>query len=355
MVETRKYKGGDEKGIINLFKKVFKVDRNLDYWKWLYLKNPATDPIIALAEDKSKIVGQCTLLPTKMHIRQDDVLAGQSIDTMVDSDYRGQGLHKILAEKTYDIGREKGIKIRIGFPSNDALRGLLGSIGGTLTTGIPLYMNIYKLENFLTAVFKIRAIAKIFSVPGMILMKILHKEKELKAEKNYEIRKIEEFNEEFDMLSHQIAKNNKIMSIRSSEFLNWRIKDHPEINYETKAAYLDGKLVGYIIIKTEDRVLRGNVKSRLGSIVDVLALDDDVIVALNREAKKYFKGKDVDFVAMWSTSSFKHKDIFSELGFHKSKSTIPFVVKDLTEDERFKNTIEEESNWYLMPIESDFY
>lgn len=56
MTEIREYRDGDEKGILSLFKKVFKEDREVDYWKWLYLKNPAANSIIALAEDESKIV-----------------------------------------------------------------------------------------------------------------------------------------------------------------------------------------------------------------------------------------------------------------------------------------------------------
>lgn len=355
MTQIREYKDGDEEGILNLYKKVFKVERDIEYWKWLYLKKPATYPIIALAEEESKIVGQCTLLPTEIKIKGERILVGHSIDTMVDSDYRGKGLHRILTEKTYDIAKDKDIKIRIGFPNNAAITGLLGSIGATLTTGVPLYINIYKLDNFLTSVFKIRPLAKILSLPGIMLMKILYRDKKLKPEKNYEIKEIVEFNEEFNDLSDIVSQDNKMMSIRTSSFLNWRIKDHPHINYMTKAAYLDSKLMGYIIMKIEDRTLKANINSRLGSIVDVIAIDGDVATALNQEAKKYFKDQDVDFAAMWGADSFKYKDVFSQSGFHKSKSTIPFVVKDLTEDERFKDIIEKESEWYLMPIESDFY
>ncbi len=355
MADIREYKSGDEKQILQLFKDVFKSERDEKYWKWLYLENPASDPIIALADDDSKIVGQCTLLPTEIGISGENVLAGQSIDTMVDSEYRGQGLHKLLAERTYDIGRDKGVKFRIGFPSNDALRGLLGSIGGTLTTEVPLYMNIYKLDNFLTAVMKIRFIAKIFAIPGIVLMKILHREKRIKVDKNYSLKDIAEFDEEFDELSETIAKDGQMMSLRTSKFLNWRIKDHPEIDYKTIGAYLEGELVGYIILKTEDRNLKGKVKSRLGSIVDLIAIDEDVALVLNEGAKKYFKEKDVDFVAMWASDSFKYKELFTNLGFHKSRSTIPFVVKDLSREEDYKDKIENEENWYLMPIESDFY
>ena len=93
MIDIRKYKNGDENKILTLFKDVFKIERNRDYWKWLYLDNPATDPIIALAEDEEKIVGQCTLLPTKMKIDKEEVLVGQSIDTMVDKDYRNTSLN----------------------------------------------------------------------------------------------------------------------------------------------------------------------------------------------------------------------------------------------------------------------
>lgn len=355
MVDIRRYKDGDEKGILTLFKSVFKIDRSPDYWKWLYLKNPASPPIIALAEDDSNIVGQCTLLPTKISIKGETILAGQSIDTMVDKDFRGQGLHKTLAEMTYDIGRDNGVKIRIGFPSEDAIRGLLGGIDATLVTEIPLYMNIYKLENFLTAMVKVKMLGKLLSFPSILIIRIIHREKRIKPEKNYNIREILDFNRDFDDLWEKVEDGKQIMSIRNSEFLNWRIKNHPQIKYNTFGAYIDTILVGYIVLKVEDRKIKGKINTKLGSIVDILAVDDDVVLALCNDAKKYFKRKDVDFVATWITDTFTHKDIFASLGFHKSRSKIPFIVKDLDENESYKEIITKEDNWYLMPIESDFY
>ncbi len=281
MVDIRKYKDGDEVGILGLFKSVFKIDRS--------------------------------------------------------------------------IGRENGVKIRIGFPSNDAIRGLLGGISATLVGEIPLYMNIYKLENFLTAIIKIKPIGKLLSLPGILIVKIIHREKKIKPEKKYKVKEILDFNDDFDDLWIRLKDRRKIMSIRSSEFLNWRIKNHPEIKYKTLGAYIDNTLMGYIVLKVEDRKLRGKIKSKLGSIVDLLAVDDDVILALYSDAKKYFKGEDVDFVATWVTDASPHKNIFTDLGFHQSRSKIPFIVKDLDENEKYKQTIIKEENWYLMPVESDFY
>ncbi len=361
MTIIREYREKDEEQILPLFNQVFGLEREEDYWSWLYLDNPAEDSIIALAEAESEsgsgseIVGQCTLSPSKLNIKGETILAGQSIDTMVDADYRGEGLHKKMAERTYDIAREKDMRVRLGFPSQDALRGLLGSIDGTLTTEVPIYMNMYKLENFLTAVFRVKLIGKIFAIPGMALMKILHKEKRLKTKENYEIKEISHFGEDFDRLDEKFREENKIYTARTSEYLNWRVKDHPKADYKTIAAYKDEELMGYMVLKTEDRPLKRKVVTRLGSIVDLIALNKDVALALNKEAKKYFKAKDVDFVAMWVTETFKYRELFESLGYHISKSKIPFVVKDLSPDEKYKEIIAKEENWYLMPIESDFY
>lgn len=355
MVHIRKYKAGDEKQILSLFNSVFKHNRHEDYWRWQFFKNPIKKPIIVLGEDDGDIIGQCTLLPTKIIAENKGIFAGQSIDTMVHKDYRGRGLHKELAERTYEIGMEDDIKFRIGFPSQDALRGLLGSIGGTLVTDIPIYMNIYKLDNFIRAIVKIKPLAKILSIPGIMLIRFLHREKKIKIENNYEIKEIEEFNDDFDKFWDKIKENSPLMSIRSSEFLNWRIKEHPTIQYKTLAAYLDGEIKGYMILKTEERILRGKVKSKLGSIVDVVGESEDVIACLYYEAKKYFKIEKVDFVVSWATDSMKYKDLLIQLGFQKSKSKIPFVVKDLSKDKELEELINKEENWYLMPIESDFY
>lgn len=355
MVDIRQYESGDEKQILTLFKEVFEKDRSIKHWAWQFLENPAEKPIMVLAEDKSQIIGQCTLLPTKMIVQNQEILAGQSIDTMISKEYRGQGLHKQLAQKTFEIANEKNIKFRIGFPSQDALRGLLGGIGGTLVTDINLYMKVYKLDGIITPILKIKPLAKLLSSIGMFFINLSSKFKATRPKKQYAIKTIEVFGDEFDMLSDEINKEPYIMAKRDSDFLNWRIANNVEFKYKTFAAYFEDKLSGYIILKLENKKIRGKFDTKLGSIVDIMGINDDVILALSSEADRYFKEQKVDFTVTWITESMKFKNSLIKSGFRKSKSTIPFVVKSLDKNEMLDKLITQEKNWYLMPIESDFY
>lgn len=355
MVDIRQYESGDEKQILELFKEVFEKDRSIKHWKWQFLENPAEKPIIVLAEDKSQIIGQCTLLPTKMIVKNEEILAGQSIDTMLSKAYRGQGLHKVLAQKTFEIAKDKNIKFRIGFPSQDALRGLLGGIGGTLVTEINLYMKVYKLDGVITPILKVKPLAKILSAIGMFFINLSSVFKAKKAQKNYFIKEIEAFDEEFDILSDTLKKESYIMATRDSDFLNWRIANNQEFKYKTFAAYCGENLSGYIVLKIEDRKIRRKFETKLGSIVDIVGIDEDVILALSTEADKYFRENKVDFAVTWITKSMKYKALLMKSGFRKSRSTIPFVVKSLEKNEALDKFITQEKNWYLMPIESDFY
>lgn len=356
LVGIRNYKDGDEKGIIPLFNQVFEAEREEEYWHWQFMQNPAMEPIIIVADDDSKIVGQSTLLPTEVVVIDRETYAGQSIDTMVDPDYRRQGLYENMAFKSYDIAIEEGVEFGFRFPSKPALEGAIKKLDGTLVEEIPLYMKIYSLENFIKSIIKIGFISKILGGFTSLLMNgLFFREKRMKSQGTYVIKEIEEFNEEFDSLWDKVKEDKLIMTKRSSRFLNWRIKNHPNIDYKTFAAYSQGDLVGYIVVKIEERKLRGKYKSYLGSIVDMVGLNEEVISVLYREAKIYFKRKKTDFVVVWGSESMKYKDLFIRLGFFKSKSTIPFVVKDFTKDRELEDIIINEKSWYLMPIESDFY
>lgn len=60
----RKYKPGDEAGILALIKKTFMKwsKRTIDYWRWKYLASPL-DPRVYVALDGGKIIGAFCEIP----------------------------------------------------------------------------------------------------------------------------------------------------------------------------------------------------------------------------------------------------------------------------------------------------
>ncbi len=261
-----------------------------------------------------------------------------------------------MVKKSYEIARKKGIEVRIGFPTNEALRVLLSDdIGATLVGDIPLLLKPFKLDNFLFSIIKPKFLAKTLAIPSGFFIKLIYKERRIKINKPYIFKEIKEFNEDFDILWEKIKTNNPIMTKRDSKFLNWRIKNHPKNHYKTFGAYLEDELVGYMIVKVEERNLRGKSSVKLGSIVDMIGIDESILGSLFLEAKKYFKSEKIDFVVSWASESMKYRQLLVKLGFFKSRSAIAFVVKDLTEKNELENYIISDKNWYIMPIESDIY
>lgn len=355
LVDIREYRNGDEKGILSLFNEIYSASREGSYWKWQFMDNPWGESVIVVAEENSTIIGQCALVPTMIITKDGEVLAGHSIDTMVSKEFRGKGIYEEMAKKSYELAIQKGIKLRIGFPTNQALRGLLGDIGANLVGDIPLFIKPYKLDNFLSSIIKPSILAKIISVPSILFLKFIYKERKTKTNKPYIFKEVYEFNEDFDILWDRIKTNSPIMTKRDSKFLNWRIKNHPKNNYKTFGAYLDEELVGYMIVKIEERSLRGKSDVKLGSIVDMVGIEEGILAGLYFEAKKYFKSEGTDFVVSWASASMRYRQLLVKLGFFKSRSAIAFVVKDLRDDEELKNYVVDEKNWYIMPIESDIY
>lgn len=356
MINIRSYEKGDEKGIVELFNEVYETSREVNYWKWQFMDSPIGKPIIIVAEEDSKIIGHCALIPNLININGEEVLVGESIDTMISKDYRGQGLYKKMSIKSYEVGKLEGMKMRIGFPTKELYKGLFSEeIDAKFVTEVPLFINIYRMDNFLVRIVRLKLLAKILSVPILLISKFIYKEKKIKIKNDYIIKEVQEFTEEFDLLWDKIKDESTIMKSRSSKFLNWRIANHPEFVYKIFAAYLNNELVGYNIIKTEKRKIKNNVDLNVGTIVDIIGINEEVVGALYFKSKEYFKSIKIDFVVSWASETMKYRQLLIYLGFYKTKHGLPFVVKDLSNNQDLNEYISEEKNWYLMPIESDIY
>lgn len=89
------------------------------------------------------------VLPCFMQIDGNLFLAAQSGDTMTHPGYRNKGLFVELANLTYELCREKGIRLIYGFPNQNSEHGLINKLGW-ITTGnldrFEISVNAFPLE-----------------------------------------------------------------------------------------------------------------------------------------------------------------------------------------------------------------
>jgi hypothetical protein len=315
----KKYSDGDESGINDLYNEEFEESRDLRIWNWKYKENSAGMAHTWLAVDeKAKIIGNLSLNPARIHIRDQVFLGGQAEDVVVKQEYRVLGKHRIVVELADRATREalenKNFDFYFGYPNRLFLR---------LTIKILGYSKI-----------------SIFSLRGYWRKKI-----------GVTISQISQFDEGVDQLWQAFADFYQPASVvRDKYYLNWRYTRHPGLDYAKFAAVLDGRLVGYIVCR-----IREEGRRKRGYICDILALPEMekwIIPELLKNAIDHCDSEGADSVTCWA---LPHAHLFRQLkrrGFIARPSEINLVARLLSEKVS-KDDLFNPDNWYVSMGDSD--
>ena len=113
---------------ISLYKKCFDEnespkDKNIINWQ--FLKNPVNKQFVSILVDakKDKVAAIYAVFPIKFKILDKSYIATQSLDTITDVEYRGQGLFIKLAKKVYDDAINDNVALVYGFPKGNSIHG----------------------------------------------------------------------------------------------------------------------------------------------------------------------------------------------------------------------------------------
>ena len=259
---VRDYRQDDEKAIVALFNTVFGAKRSLQHWQWKFEKNPYSDPIASLVEDvdKQKLAGQYTVLPLKFNFRGTATTACQSVDTMVDAGYQGQGLFVRTANHCYDRCRSKGLSFLVGFPNAASYPGFVRRLGWQrvaffrefkLRLGVPLKL---KSLNRLLGLYTVARVARTFWLKTFHSLN--HKILQARAGRQLETEISDVVPQDYDRL-WSLIKNYEVLSVwKDQEYLSWRYENNPDRQFTFFSLRDDGVLVGFAVAFSEANELR---------------------------------------------------------------------------------------------------
>ena len=354
----RRYKKGDERGIIDLRNNIFGSSRPTDLakWQWEYLNNPQGISMIFIYEDKEKIVGHYALKPILIKYRNKSILSGSAEDAMMHKHYRGNLRFLNLVIKVLEFSHIDRIDLIWGFPNIVALlpqiRAGFNNIGNVFNLIKIVNIRIV-LEKFIRSYIKSRFISKIVIYLCSLSFSVLNLFFNIgrsKSDENIIIRSISRFDKRVDTLWEKANGDYGITIVRSCEYLNWRFVENPFVISKIFIAEKKEKILGYIVLKTA--ILKNQYK--VGIISDLLfdMKEKKVLNALLNNAIKYFKGEEVAHISLlivkdgYNNKSFINT--FRKKGFlFKSRSSIsPFILKanEKKVDVNFVNDIK---NWYI--------
>lgn len=314
-MEIRAYKNGDEKEIMELDARELPSvwnRRTIENWHWKFTgKNPAGHSYIWVAENNGTLVGHFAAVPYMLKVFDQEVKASHTIGALVDKKYRNRGLLKFVSDKLMEELARNNIPYTWGFPNKLAHRFENVALG---------YNDLILFDRWQLDKSKFKTRPAI-----------------------HDVRKITQFDEQFDHLWETCAPDYPIAIIRKHPYLNWRYLQRPDWEYTCFALYENRTLKGYIVLKLyrEEYILRGH-------IIDIFAQKDDepTFTHLLDTAFNYFIEHEVDEITVLFWGNPLIEMLFIEYGFQRIHAEIPLILR-INMENKYDSQVKDKSHWYF--------
>lgn len=320
-VVIRFYNLGEEgpEPIFSLFERVYGSAVAIrQRWQWEWQQHPEAKTIrIVVAESNQKLIGMTVRMPVQLVWAEQLVDAWLATNSMVDPEYRGQGIIQRLYEKANSNG---GIQLSKG--TDEKMFRQLLKMGYERI--LPDKYQVCLLAPWLWLKQKLG-----LQLPAKVVSKIVD------AEGFADYRQVTSFPDEFDSL----PMSGLVAPLKNAAWLNWRYVDIPHRQYQLAVREIDGRVVSWCVTR---------IQGRTGYLVDLRWLNEqqDEPSYSIRYAKQTARVAGAIKMVAWGAAS----DLRSSLlraGFLNRKETPHFSCK------RFDNKLVFASNLYFLQGDND--
>lgn len=255
LFHCRRFEMSDVDGIVELFKKVFSGSFSRKWWEGKYLLNPAgfrgEEGDVWIAEtDDGRLVGHWGVIPEKLKLGSNTVVAAQAVDAATHPDYQGQGIFKTLVRNVC-LEATKRYDFVFGYP-NELYRGYEKL--GWKSHRISEFLNFLNYEQAMKNYFHNDIVLGITKVALRTLrvwntITSGHPSEKVAGSRS-EIEEVSEFPEEIDDFWKLSRKEHEITIERDRRFLVWRFSEQ----FGSYRIFLarssdDDRIVGYVVVR----------------------------------------------------------------------------------------------------------
>lgn len=315
--------------------------------EWMHFKNPVEECYVdfAVHEESKKIGGLYAVFPVRFKYFKDTIIGSQSIDTLVDKHHRRKGLFKKLAASLYERCKNNGVQFVYGFPNDQSAFAFFNRLEWTPIGDVPFLIKIINLK-YIKEKLAAKSKALSYLVPGLKLSRT----KEIQLQEGMVIKEIEGFfPSEIDTIWNAFSQNINFAVHRDSKYLNWRIFEKPEQNYQVNGLYDNDKLVGFIAF-----VISEKHGGRIGYVVEYMYLPTYKEAAENLliYADKQMSLGGADAILAWNFQHSPNHKAFKKIGFIKFPEKLK-PIKLFFGIRFFENHTIQMKDWYISYCDSD--
>jgi hypothetical protein len=263
----------DWKPFCQLYQKTFGREINKAYCDWKFLNNPFGEAFGFGAWHRDKLAGFVCVWPLRFWFREEEITACSGGDTMVDIEYRKQGLFTKLTQILLEEMNKRRWLFRYSAPGIMSYPGYIKKLNHHLIGILPYRIKLHPLRMVRKKFFK-------------------NLTKEIRSDfvctyQKLTVRTLDKFDNRFDLLWSDTKRQFDLCVQRSSSFLNWRYCQHPFYSYWILSCEDRGDPVGFAVI-------------RGGNLVELWGRKNlNVYMALLSSAEKLWKIAGQDITHTW--------------------------------------------------------
>lgn len=336
------------KETLSKFKSCFDLNgspKKVENIEWQYFQNPTLKKNyveIAYDKGKGKTAAIYALTCVDFKLKEKRVVGTQSIDTLVDEDYRKTTfLFLRQARDMYKKTTEDNVSLVYGFPNGKSVHGFK-ALRWKILDPVPFLIKPLRSKYFTN---KIRFLK---FLPNLRLSYF-----NFNINKKFIIKESNDFPDSVDEVWSDFSSKIKVCVIRDKKYLSWRYSK-PNENYKVAHCYdNNNKYLGFIVY-----IVKEKHNGKIGYIMELI-YDTKVkglsSYLLNHAIKNINKEK-ADCILAWNLPhSHSHKVFKSKLFLNMPEKIRPIELHfgARSFDKKYKELLSKRENWYISYSDSD--
>ncbi len=315
----------DMEGILSLRGVVFREEERdkLDprFWQWEFIHGPDGGAFLYIVEDQNKIIGHFADIPRRFSVQGEVVLGTLSLDLMVHPDYWRKGIFAAMGKYGAEKVKQENGRFLIAFPIRSETILGLKKIGWKKVAKLPVLVYPIRFKGILNRYVHFPPLGLLIGGIARFFYLLLYGSKMRKETEGIEIDQVRSLDESFDHFWQKASHLHPLMGIRDRDYLNWRYLQHPTRNYVIYGAKKSGEMRGYVVLRKVDLL-----KFNSAVIVDLLALDEETLLALVKKGIQHSQQERADLLGFMVPQDHFYYKLLRRKGFLPSPKTFLYMI-----------------------------
>lgn len=311
--------------------------------EWQYVANPSGKLLVdfALAPEPNRVAAIYATLPVRLRVGGEVTLGVQSVDTITDVDFRGQGLFLELAESVYARATREGARLVYGFPNGSSAHGFFQRLQWQRLDPVPFLIRPLRTSYVLERL-GFERYSRL--VPDVRLHSIAQRG-------SRRVEEIRRFDDRATRLWDAFSTNIGVAVERDARYLNWRLIDKPHEAYVSEGVCERDELVAFV-----SHVVKAKHGGRIGYVMEALCRPGRELVlrGLLDRALANMTREGADVALAWCMPHARPFRAFVSTGF------VPFPVRFRPIELHFgarafsnNSRVAKRAEWYVSYLDSD--